>query len=82
MIVGQDQGFSLRYIISLQLWKSMRKGCKIYEILLLTEKVIAEGLEHLHVLRELADVFPKELPGIPPERELEFTIDLKQALNL
>jgi hypothetical protein len=23
------------------------------------------------------DVFPEELPGMPPERELEFTIDLK-----
>jgi hypothetical protein len=22
-------------------------------------------------------VFPEELPGLPPERELEFTIDLK-----
>jgi hypothetical protein len=24
-----------------------------------------------------ADVFPEELPGMPPEGELEFTIDLK-----
>jgi hypothetical protein len=29
------------------------------------------------VVREFADVFPEELPGIPPKRELEFTIDLK-----
>jgi hypothetical protein len=25
----------------------------------------------------VADVIPKEMPGIPPKRELEFTIDLK-----
>jgi hypothetical protein len=29
-------------------------------------------------VREFADVFPEELPEMPPERELEFTIDLKQ----
>jgi hypothetical protein len=29
------------------------------------------------VVREFADVFQEELPGIPPERELNFTIDLK-----
>ena len=28
-------------------------------------------------MKEFADVFPEEMPGIPPERELEFTIDLK-----
>jgi hypothetical protein len=42
----------------------------------LNEKGVAEGLEHLHVVREFADVFSEELPGMPPERELEFTMDL------
>jgi hypothetical protein len=27
------------------------------------------------------DVFPEELPGLPPERELEFTIDLKPGTD-
>jgi hypothetical protein len=77
VIVGWNQGVSLRFISSLQLWKSMRKGCKLYAILALNEKGLAEGLEHLPVVREFADVFPEELPGMLPERELEFTIDLK-----
>src|SRR3954470_3496505 len=29
-----------------------------------------------HVVRDYADVFPDELPGLPPVREVEFTIDL------
>jgi hypothetical protein len=77
VIVGWNQGVSLRFVSSLQLRKSMRKGCKLYAILALNEKGVAEGLEHLPVVREFADVFPEELPGMPPERELEFTIDLK-----
>ena len=48
----------------------MRKGCKLYAILTLIEKGVAEGLEHLLVVKEFADVFPEELPGMLPEREL------------
>jgi hypothetical protein len=66
-----------RFISSLQLRKNVCKGCKIYAILALNEKGVAEGLEHLPVVREFVDIFPEELPGILPERELEFTIDLK-----
>ena len=36
-----------------------------------------EGVEHLLVVKEFVDMFPEELPGMPLERELEFTIDLK-----
>jgi hypothetical protein len=77
MIVGWNQGFSLRFISSWQLRKSMRKGCNIYAILVLNEKGVTKGLEHLLVVSEFSDIFPEELPGMPPERELEFTIDLK-----
>jgi hypothetical protein len=82
VIVGQNQGVSLRFISSLQLWKSMRKRCKLYGILVLNKKGVAEGLEHLWVVREFADVFPEELLGMPPERELDFTIDLKSWTKL
>ncbi|KAK1629506.1 hypothetical protein QYE76_003821 [Lolium multiflorum] len=32
--------------------------------------------EDIPVVNEFQDVFPKELPGMPPDREIEFTIDL------
>jgi hypothetical protein len=28
------------------------------------------------VVKEFPDVFPEELPGMPPDREVEFVIDL------
>jgi hypothetical protein len=77
MIVGQNQGVSMRFISSLQLWKSLRKGCKIYAILVLNEKGVVEVIEHHLVVREFADVFLEELLGMSSEKELEFTIDLK-----
>jgi hypothetical protein len=33
-------------------------------------------LENIPIVNEFQDVFPKELPGMPPDREIEFTIDL------
>src|SRR4051812_47897419 len=36
-----------------------------------------EGIENVPVVRNFPDVFPEELPGIPPTREVEFVIDLK-----
>ena len=33
-------------------------------------------LEQVPVVCEYPDVFPNELPGIPPDREVEFGIDL------
>ena len=35
------------------------------------------SLDRYSVLSEFKDVFLNELPGLPPERELDFTIELK-----
>jgi hypothetical protein len=35
------------------------------------------SLDQYPVLSEFKDVFPNKLPGLPPERELDFTIELK-----
>jgi hypothetical protein len=71
----------MRFISSLQLYKRMRKGCKLYAILALNEKGMVEGLENLPVVREFVDIFPAELPSLSPKRELEFTIDLKPGIE-
>ena len=33
-------------------------------------------IENIPVLNEFIDVFPEEIPGLPPRRELDFTIEL------
>ena len=33
-------------------------------------------LEDFHVLREFRDVFPDDVLGLPPKRDIDFTIDL------
>jgi hypothetical protein len=41
--------------------------------LLVDEKFVGDNIR---VVRDFPDVFPKELPGMPPDREVEFVIDL------
>jgi hypothetical protein len=31
------------------------------------------------VVNEFTDVFPKELPGVPPDRDIKFVIELKPS---
>jgi hypothetical protein len=31
------------------------------------------------VVNEFPDVFPEELPGMPPDQDIEFVIDLKRG---
>ena len=33
-------------------------------------------LEEFHVLHKFKDVFPDEIPGLPPKRDIDFTVEL------
>jgi hypothetical protein len=37
-------------------------------------------LEDIHVIQEFLDVFPDDLPGMPPERTIEFKIELQPGI--
>jgi hypothetical protein len=59
---------------------------------LITAKGVANGVKlnqldvsqgpMVPVVNEFPDVFPEELPGIPPDRDIEFVIDLKPGTAL
>jgi hypothetical protein len=36
----------------------------------------AQSIEDITVVREYPDVFPEKLPAMPPDRDIEFVIDL------
>ena len=38
-------------------------------------------LEDIPVVREFSDVFPEDLPGIPPDREIDFQIELAPGIE-
>ena len=41
----------------------------------------AKSLEEIPVVCEYPDVFPEELPGMPPDRDVEFVIELQPGTS-
>ena len=56
--------------------KCLRQGCQLYVVEAVNERK-GPSLDQHPVLSEFKDVFPNKLPGLPSERELDFTIELK-----
>jgi hypothetical protein len=75
-IQGVWRKVSLRFISTMKVKRCLRQGCRLYVVEAVNEKK-GPSLDQYPVLSEFKDVFPNELPGLPPERELDFTIELK-----
>ncbi|CAA0805855.1 Unknown protein, partial [Striga hermonthica] len=64
-------------ISSMQARKNLSKGsCQGYLVSMVSEDDSERSLERVSIVCEYLDVFPDELPGGPPDRQVEFTIDL------
>ena len=57
----------------------LRKGCEAFLALILDSKRKQVNLENIPVISEFPDVFPEELPGVPPEREVDLSIEVVQG---
>jgi hypothetical protein len=57
--------------------KYFRKGCPLYEIQVLKTVEGDKPSPNDHpILREYRDVFPEEVLGLPPRRDIDFSIEL------
>ncbi|KAJ9542955.1 LOW QUALITY PROTEIN: hypothetical protein OSB04_029461 [Centaurea solstitialis] len=56
--------------------KCLAKGCASYLAYVIDTKLEKKEIADVDVVREFPDVFPEDLPGLPPERQVEFHIDL------
>ncbi|KAI3776234.1 hypothetical protein L1987_46007 [Smallanthus sonchifolius] len=54
----------------------LRGGCETYLVYVINKCKEVNELDDVPVVREYPEVFPEDLPGIPPDREIEFRIDL------
>ena len=57
----------------------VRKGCEAYLAHLIDTKKVQPSLSNIPTICDYADVFPKELPGLPPHREIKFAINVVQG---
>ncbi|GJV08316.1 putative reverse transcriptase domain-containing protein [Tanacetum coccineum] len=57
-------------------------GCQGFLASVMDTSLESPNIENLSVVREFTNVFPDELPGLPPAREIEFGIELIPVLKL
>ncbi|KAL0536139.1 hypothetical protein IC582_025073 [Cucumis melo] len=63
-------------ILVLKVEKLLRKGCTAFLAHIVVVQREKLKPEDVPVVKEFLDVFPDDLSGLPPDREIEFTIEL------
>ena len=60
--------------------KAVRKGCKVFVVHIINNEKIGKEYKprsnDIPFLQDFSDVFPEEIPGLPPKRDMNFTIEL------
>ncbi|XP_016750616.2 uncharacterized protein [Gossypium hirsutum] len=57
-------------------WKLVCKGCEVFLAYVSVSDVGDSSVRNIRTVNDFSDVFPEELLGLPPEREVEFRIEL------
>ncbi|GKF29004.1 putative reverse transcriptase domain-containing protein, partial [Tanacetum coccineum] len=83
IIQGERSGIKsesrLEVISSIRTQKYIDQGCQVFLIQMIKEvktKILERRIEDVPVVRDFLEVFPKDLPGLPPTRQVEFHIEL------
>ena len=56
--------------------KMLRKGCQGYLSFVVDRRQEGTRLEDIPIVKEFLDVFPDDISGLPPDRAIEFVIEL------
>ncbi|GKB48981.1 putative reverse transcriptase domain-containing protein [Tanacetum coccineum] len=77
LIVESDKGVSrLKVISCIKTRKYVERGCHLFLAHVTKKKSKEKRLEDAPVIRNCPEVFPEDLPGLPPPKQVEFRIDL------
>ncbi|GJY19988.1 putative reverse transcriptase domain-containing protein [Tanacetum coccineum] len=69
----------LEVISSIKTQKYIDQGCQVFLIQMMKEEeteIPKTRIEDVPVVKDFPEVFPKDLPGLPPTRQVEFHIEL------
>nr|GEY19681.1 putative reverse transcriptase domain-containing protein [Tanacetum cinerariifolium] len=75
-----DGGSKLNIISCTKTHKYIQKGCQVYLVQVTSKKAEDKSeekrLEDVSIVQEFLEVFPEDLPRLPPAQKVEFQIDL------
>ncbi|XP_050233185.1 uncharacterized protein LOC126681675 [Mercurialis annua] len=81
VILGEKSSEHYGTVSSLSARRMLKKGCEAYLAYVIDTEKEGIKLENILVVNEFADVFPDDLPGLPLDREIEFSVDLLSGTN-
>ncbi|GKF96734.1 putative reverse transcriptase domain-containing protein, partial [Tanacetum coccineum] len=76
VIEGDRINSRLKIVSCIKARKYIEKGCELFLAQVTGQESKEKQLEDVPVILDFPEVFPKELPGLPPPRQVEFRIDL------
>ena len=78
---GDHNGSPSTLISAIAARRLLKKGCQGYLAHVRDAKIPSTDLGDIPIVRDFSDVFPDDLPGLAPDREIEFIIDLLPGTN-
>ncbi|KAI3685418.1 hypothetical protein L6452_34660 [Arctium lappa] len=76
MIYGEKRKGDVAIITMAKARKCLVKGCSSYLAYVIDAKLEKSKIKEVKIVREFPDVFPEDLPGLPPDHQVESRIDL------
>ncbi|KAL0434128.1 UNVERIFIED_CONTAM: hypothetical protein Slati_2747100 [Sesamum latifolium] len=75
VFMGDRQVVLVCVISAVEARRLMLEGCEAYLAHVIDTKKVNPTLEEIPVVRDFPEVFPEDLPGLPPHREVDFAIE-------
>lgn len=76
VMVGEYRDYLSNVIFALVIERLVQKGCEAYLTFVFNLNSTKPFLNDIQIVRDFSDVFPKELLRLPPNKEVEFGIEL------
>ncbi|XP_052478367.1 uncharacterized protein LOC128033909 [Gossypium raimondii] len=82
VMVDESRGYFSNVISALIAEKLVRKGCDAYLAYVHDISIVESAVKGIRIVKDFSDVFPKELPRLPPDRDVEFRINVLPRTTL
>ncbi|GJR36977.1 putative nucleotidyltransferase, ribonuclease H [Tanacetum coccineum] len=76
IIQGDRSKTRLSLISYIKTERYISRGCQVFIAQVMEKKSDDKRMEDIQVVREFSEVFPEDLPGLPPVHQVEFQINL------
>ncbi|XP_016755212.1 uncharacterized protein [Gossypium hirsutum] len=82
VVIGELRNYLSNVISALRAKKLVRKGCKAYLAYIRVYESKGSSIKDIKTVKDFSNIFPNELPRLPPSLEVEFGIELLPSTAL